>query len=147
MAPDPAGSRWDETTTLHGHREEIEALQASVIDRLEREGWDQEARFALRLVLEESLVNAHVHGNRRDLARSITASWSLSPDRIIVEVEDEGGGFDPSCVPDPTEEHNLEIPSGRGLVLIRAYMDEVSHNDRGNRVTMVRHRHRGPAAS
>ncbi len=122
-------------------------MQASVIACLEREGWDDEARFALRLVLEESLVNAYVHGNRRDLARSITARWSVSKDRVSVEVEDEGGGFDPDCVPDPTSEHNLEIPSGRGLVLMRGYMDEISHNERGNKVTMVRHRHRGPAGS
>ena len=52
-------------------------------------------------------------------------------------ITDEGPGFDPSSLPDPTDLENLEKASGRGLLLIRTFMDEVQHNDRGNELTMV----------
>ena len=63
--------------------------------------------------------------------------FEVSPDRVWIAVEDEGGGFDPAAVPDPTEEANLEIPSGRGIMLMRAYMTDVSIVAPGNRVEMV----------
>ena len=63
-------------------------------------------------------------------------TFSADHDQCVVAVEDEGQGFDPSAVPDPTADENLELPHGRGLVLMRAYMDEVSFNAKGNRVTM-----------
>ena len=55
-------------------------------------------------------------------------------------VEDQGPGFDPGCLPDPTDLSNLEKPSGRGLMLIRTFMDEVDFNPRGNRIRMVKRR-------
>lgn len=140
MSADPANG-WGRTErTIHGHRDEIDAIQQAVLSSMTALGWTDDARFALRLVLEESLVNAHVHGNRRDLARSIQVAWAVSPGEVRLTIEDEGEGYDPAAVPDPTEEHNLDVPSGRGLVLMKAYMDEVSHNERGNIVHMVRRR-------
>ena len=58
-------------------------------------------------------------------------------DQITIEVEDEGEGFDPGAVPDPTVEENLEIPSGRGIVLMRSFMSEVAYMPPGNRLRMV----------
>jgi serine/threonine-protein kinase RsbW len=55
----------------------------------------------------------------------------------VISVEDQGEGFDPENLPDPTDEDRLELPSGRGVLLIRAYMSEVEYNDRGNRLTMT----------
>jgi serine/threonine-protein kinase RsbW len=56
---------------------------------------------------------------------------------LSVEIEDRGPGFDPGAVPDPTLEQNLEIPSGRGLMLMRAYMTSVTFNPAGNRVRLL----------
>ena len=79
--------------------------------------------FSIRLALEEALVNAIKHGNQMDRAKSaIVISYRASSDRFDVHITDEGSGFDPSDVPDPTAIENLERPCGRGLMLMRHYM-------------------------
>jgi len=140
---DPNGPSVHQSAVIYGRRDEIDGIQREILSAMGTSGWDQESQFALRLVIEEALVNAHVHGHHRDESKSITVRWVVGQDDIWLQVEDSGGGFDPDCVPDPTHNYNLEIPSGRGLVLMRAYMDEVSHNFAGNQVTMIRRRHRG----
>jgi serine/threonine-protein kinase RsbW len=98
---------------------------------------DQEV-FSVRLALEEALVNAIKHGNQMDRGKRVQVSYRLLPDRLEVHITDEGQGFDPNDVPDPTAVENLERPCGRGLMLMRHYMSEVQYNDRGNSVTMVK---------
>jgi serine/threonine-protein kinase RsbW len=98
---------------------------------------DQEV-FSVRLALEEALVNAIKHGNQLDRAKTVHVSYRLLPDRFEVHITDEGQGFDPNDVPDPTAVENLERPCGRGLMLMRHYMSAVQYNDRGNSVTMVK---------
>jgi serine/threonine-protein kinase RsbW len=93
--------------------------------------------FGLRLALEEALSNALHHGNAGDPAKSIRFEYAISPRHVSIEVEDEGEGFDPGTVPDPTQEENLQIPAGRGLILMRAYMKSVEYLGRGNRVRMT----------
>lgn len=97
-------------------------------------------RFAVRLALQEALVNALVHGNRRDSTKQVRIRYDLSDERLLVEVEDEGAGFNPGAVPDPLASENLDRPGGRGLMMMRASMTWVRHNERGNRVTMCRER-------
>jgi serine/threonine-protein kinase RsbW len=98
---------------------------------------DQEV-FSVRLALEEALVNAIKHGNQMDRDKSVRVSYRFLPDRFEVHITDQGRGFDPNDVPDPTAVENLERPCGRGLMLMRHYMSEVQYNDRGNSVTMVK---------
>ena len=94
--------------------------------------------FSIKLALEEALINAIKHGNQMDRAKKVRVLYRVSPYRFDVEVRDEGPGFDPSDVPDPTAAENLERPCGRGLMLMRHYMTEVNYNDRGNSVFMVK---------
>jgi serine/threonine-protein kinase RsbW len=95
--------------------------------------------FSIKLALEEALVNAIKHGNQMDRAKKVRIAYRIHADRFEVSVADEGAGFDPGDVPDPTAFENLERPCGRGLMLMRHYMSEVAFNDRGNSVTMCRH--------
>ncbi len=95
--------------------------------------------FSIKLALEEALVNAIKHGNQMDRSKKVHVSYQLHADRFEVSVSDEGPGFDPADVPDPTAIENLERPCGRGLMLMRHYMSEVSYNDRGNGVLMCKH--------
>jgi serine/threonine-protein kinase RsbW len=95
--------------------------------------------FSIRLALEEALVNAIKHGNQMDRAKKVHISYRLHGDRFEVHIADEGPGFDPADVPDPTAFENLERPCGRGLMLMRHYMTEVAYNDRGNAVSMCKH--------
>lgn len=92
--------------------------------------------FSIRLALEEALVNAIKHGNQMDRTKKVQVSYQLQPDGFEVHIVDEGDGFDPADVPDPTAIENLERPCGRGLMLMRYYMTEVAFNDRGNSVRM-----------
>jgi serine/threonine-protein kinase RsbW len=94
--------------------------------------------FSVRLALEEALVNAIKHGNQMDRSKSVRISYRLLGNRFEIQITDEGQGFDPSDVPDPTAVENLERPCGRGLMLMRHYMSEVAYNDRGNSVSMAK---------
>ena len=93
--------------------------------------------------LEEALSNAIRHGNRFDANKKITVSSCVGAEQTAITVADEGEGFDPGAVPDPTVDENLEKPCGRGIMLMRAYMDEVMYNKAGNEVRMVKHRSGG----
>jgi serine/threonine-protein kinase RsbW len=109
---------------------------SQILEELARAHWAEHDMFAVHLALEEALVNAIKHGNRKDPAKTVEVVCRLSKNRVQVRITDEGSGFDPAAVPDPTDEENLEIPSGRGLMLMRCYMTSVRFNARGNQVSM-----------
>jgi serine/threonine-protein kinase RsbW len=92
--------------------------------------------FSIKLALEEALVNAIKHGNQMDRSKSVRIAYRLQNDRFEILIRDEGCGFDPSDVPDPTAVENLERPCGRGLMLMRHYMSAVSFTEGGNCVSM-----------
>ena len=92
--------------------------------------------FSIKLALEEALVNAIKHGNQMDRLKKVRIVSRIYSDRIEIDITDDGPGFDPGDVPDPTAFENLERPCGRGLMLMRHYMTEVAYSERGNTVTM-----------
>jgi len=92
--------------------------------------------FGIKLALEEALVNAIKHGNQMDRSKKVHITYRFLPDRFEVHITDEGNGFDPDEVPDPTAVENLERPCGRGLMLMRHYMSEVAFHGIGNSVSM-----------
>jgi serine/threonine-protein kinase RsbW len=96
--------------------------------------------FGVRLALEEALVNALKHGHRCDPSKVARVRYQVTDERVLLEVEDEGPGFDPAAVPDPLTADGLGRPSGRGLLLMRHYLSWVRYNRRGNRVTLCRRR-------
>jgi len=114
----------------------LHRIENRILSRLEALNYGERALFGVRLALEEAVINAIKHGNKMDKAKKVTVTYSITDKECVISVEDEGEGFDPSAVPDPTDDANLELPHGRGLVLMRAYMDEVSYNEKGNRVVM-----------
>lgn len=122
---------------LSNDRAAITALGERVINAAERAGYSEASRFAVRLALEEAVVNAFKHGHK-GLARheTIRVEYDVTPRQISLVVTDKGPGFEPEAVPDPTCDENLTKTSGRGLLLVRAYMTEVSHNDAGNQIRM-----------
>lgn len=129
------------TVSLVNDRDQITALQDLVVELAEDLGYAGGALFALRLAMEEAVVNAFKHGHQTlPPTTPIEVGYDLSPERIRITVQDQGPGFTPDAVPDPTLDENLETPGGRGLVLMRAYMTRVRHNDAGNRVEMELHR-------
>jgi serine/threonine-protein kinase RsbW len=121
----------------------LRRVQDEMLRAAEEAGYGEAGRFALRLALEEAVVNAFRHGNAGDYEAGVDVSYEVGSSSVRVVVEDRGRGFDPGVVPDPTAEDRLSVPSGRGLLLMRAYMSEVRHNERGNRVEMLYERDGG----
>ncbi len=115
---------------------EARRVQEQIERLLEGRATSDHDLFGIKLALEEALVNAIKHGNQMDRSKSVRISYRLLPDRFDVHIADEGTGFDPSDVPDPTAVENLERPCGRGLMLMRHYMSEVAFHGRGNCVSM-----------
>jgi serine/threonine-protein kinase RsbW len=124
------------TSDLHAARD----VEEQVLRLTETLGYSRECAFALRLSLEEALVNAHRHGNKGDTHKHITISYQIDRRRAVIRVRDEGDGFDPCTVPDPTCPERLCLPSGRGIMLMRSYLDEVIYNPEGNEVQLVKER-------
>lgn len=115
-------------------------VQEQILATLERLEYSSRDVFGLRLALEEALVNAIKHGNRFDANKQVRVECRMSRESVFIEIEDEGAGFDLEDVPDPTEDVNLERPCGRGIMLMRHFLDKVVYNDKGNRVTLEKAR-------
>jgi serine/threonine-protein kinase RsbW len=116
-------------------------VQEDIEERLRLHEYGDRDIFSIKLALEEALINAIKHGNQMDRNKSVHISYRITADRFDVTVTDEGRGFDPNDVPDPTAVENLERPSGRGLMLMRHYMTEVCYNSAGNSVSMTKLRY------
>jgi serine/threonine-protein kinase RsbW len=119
-------------------RSEIVPAIESVLVMLARLGYSARDSVQVRLALEEALVNGVRHGNGDDPAKCVRLRYCADRASVMIEVEDDGPGFDPDGVPDPTTWPNLERPTGRGLLLMRHCMTWVRFTGRGNRVTMCK---------
>ena len=118
-----------------------------IMDELARHRYSPDVTFAIKLALEEALTNAVKHGNHNDTSKQLVVRYAVSPERAVIMVRDEGRGFVPHRVPDPTADENLERPCGRGIMLMHAYMTRVHFNRAGNEVWMLKENHRKRPAS
>jgi serine/threonine-protein kinase RsbW len=114
----------------------IEAVSGAMAEQKYRE----KDIYQVRLALEEAVANAVQHGHRGDPSRAVHVWWDVRPERVLAEVEDEGEGFDPRRIPDPTAPENRGRERGRGLFLMRQAMTWVRYNERGNRVALCKQR-------
>ena len=114
-----------------------EAVELIVRHCLSGTAVTQKLRFTLCVALSESLANAIICGNQEDPVKWVEVRAELRPETIVVQVTDEGEGFDPASVPDPTAPEDLEEPCGRGLFLIRNLVDEVRFNPKGNSICLT----------
>jgi serine/threonine-protein kinase RsbW len=105
-------------------------------------GLDEDQLFDVSVAVRESVVNAIKHGNKNDQAKRVVVEFSTVPrDQMTVRVQDQGEGFDPEDVPDPLSPENLMKGSGRGILFMRNYMDDVSigrAQDGGMQVWMMK---------
>jgi len=120
---------------------DLRAIERSVellVERCREAGFDEgRLRFNFRIGVTEALANAMLYGNARDPNKRVIVEADFSPRRVVVRVTDEGRGFDPDSLPDPTLPATRCQAGGRGLFLIRNLMDEVAFNEQGNSITMV----------
>jgi serine/threonine-protein kinase RsbW len=116
--------------------------EAHIIAELRRCGYDDDTVFAIKLAFEEAATNAVKHGNCGDRSKRVHLRYYVDPQRIVLMVRDEGCGFRPEDVPDPTADENLERPSGRGLMLMNSYMTKVYYSEAGNEVWLLKENRR-----
>jgi serine/threonine-protein kinase RsbW len=106
-----------------------------------RAGFDEDDLMRIGMAVREAMVNAVAHGNRYNANKKVRFSLSHSPERFTIVIADEGEGFDFDNLPDPLAPENLMRTSGRGIFLIRSFMDDVRlrHLDSGGtEVTLVK---------
>ena len=137
--PDQAWT-WSLDTTLVSRRGAHVPCMTDILAQLSKLGWPQHDLFGIELTLEETLSNAIRHGNKFDESKQVFVLCKVSPEQFWLQIRDEGEGFIPDQVPDCTTDENLEACGGRGLFLIRAYMNRVAYNDTGNCVTLEKTR-------
>ena len=113
-------------------------VQKKILDKVARSGFNDQSAFAIKLALEEALINAIKHGNKLDPGKKVTIEAKVTNNMAEIVIEDQGPGFQRESVPDPTAEENLEKCSGRGILLIRTFMDVVRYNPAGNELTMTK---------
>ena len=119
---------------------DLPSVLEPVAGAMTRLGYSPRDVFAVRLGLEEALVNAIKHGNRGDPGKRVRVRYRVTAEEVRAEVEDQGLGFDPDAVDDPLDEAGLARPRGRGLLLMRHYFDGVCYNEPGNAVTLSKRR-------
>jgi serine/threonine-protein kinase RsbW len=114
-----------------------------LLDRVAQLGVAESDNTHLFIALDEAFVNAVKHGNKFDPTKLVYISAELSAQEARFTIEDQGEGFDVHSIPDPLDPANLFKTSGRGVLLIHNIMDEVTYNERGNRVTLVKKKDEG----
>jgi serine/threonine-protein kinase RsbW len=118
--------------------EKARQVECDILEACKTHQFGEGDLFAIKLSLEEALVNAVKHGNKMDPAKVVRVQYQVNPQRADIAIEDQGAGFNPAELPDPTADENLEMCSGRGILLMRAYMTSVVFNPQGNKVTLTK---------
>jgi serine/threonine-protein kinase RsbW len=118
-------------------RAEIDRVVQTVLAAAAEHGYPEASKFAIRLAIEEAVSNAFRHGHKGlPEDTPVLFEYDVGEQEIRLRVVDRGPGFRPEEVPDPTLEGNIEVPSGRGLLLMRAYMASIDYIPPGNEVRM-----------
>ena len=118
--------------------ETVAAAAAAVAQFVGRSGVSDDAAFGIDMAVREAVTNAVLHGNRQDDNKTVDIVLKSSPDAVEISVHDQGPGFNPEDVPDPTAKENILKASGRGIFFMRTFMDEVDWLIRPEGGTTVR---------
>ncbi|MFH1878538.1 MAG: ATP-binding protein [Candidatus Omnitrophota bacterium] len=123
-------------TTVDNDSNLLRQISKGLLEDLRKKKINEDIIFDIYIAFEEALRNAAVHGNKSDPDKKVTVDTEIYADSVVIAVEDEGPGFDPESLPDPTLEENLLREGGRGVYLIKHLMDKVEYENGGRRVVM-----------
>ena len=128
--------------SLDSTLESVDSAEELVVEVAKRAGFGEEELMKIGMAVRESMVNAVVHGNRYNANKKAHSRVQRNPQKLAVRIADEGEGFDLSKLPDPVAPENLMRASGRGIFLIRSFMDEVElrrPETGGTEITLVKY--------
>lgn len=131
---------WLKEQTIPSDTAAGRAIMSEILAQLTKHQWSEQEVFSVHLALEEALVNAIKHGNQLAADKQVHLICKVSKEKIWIQITDEGEGFDPEEVPDPTMDSNLEKTSGRGIMLMKNFMTIVEFSESGKRVVMSKQR-------
>ena len=128
--------------TLDSSLDSVNKIEQIAEQYAERYGFDEDTVPHIAMAVREAAVNAVLHGNAYDANKQVRASFETTSDAMIVRIADQGPGLDPDKIPDPLAPENILRGSGRGIFLIRAFMDEVNFRQLhpGTELTLIKHR-------
>ena len=129
-------------STLDSVLESVDTVEDAALEAGRELGFGEDDLARIGIAVREAVVNAVVHGNGSNPRKKVRVAISSGGGSLAIEVRDEGNGFDPCAVPDPLAEPQLLRGSGRGVLLMRASMDEVTFgcaNGGGTLVRLVKH--------
>lgn len=108
-----------------------------------KSGFDEDEAGRISMAVREATVNAVLHGNHYDPNKRVAVSFENTGNELVITIQDQGVGLDPENVPDPLQPENLLKQSGRGIFLIRAFMDDVRFRklDPGTEITLIKKVH------
>lgn len=128
--------------TLDSSLESVDKVEQTAEQYAKQAGFDEDTVPHIAMAVREAAVNAVLHGNAYDKHKRIHAAFETTSDSLIIRISDEGPGLDPEGIPDPLAPENILRGSGRGIFLIRAFMDEVNFRqlNPGTEMTLIKHR-------
>lgn len=129
--------------TLESTLKSAETAEELTTKICSKAGFDEEEQHQIGMAVHESMINAVHHGNKNDTSKHVWLRFQLFPDRLEIHIRDQGAGFDLQRVPDPREAENLLKVSGRGIFLIRSFVDEFrvyNFQGQGTEVILVKHK-------
>jgi serine/threonine-protein kinase RsbW len=128
--------------TLESELSSVDRVEAKVEDLAREAGFDEDTSSQIAMVAREAVINAILHGNKKDPAKQVQVSYELNDEALRITIADEGPGLDPDTVPDPLAPENILRSSGRGIFLMRAIMDEVHFHmlNPGTEIEMIKYR-------
>ena len=138
--PDSTTSR--ASLTLASTDESINTVERTAEDFAERAGFDPDTVHSVVSAVREAAINAVVHGNAYSAEKQVAAAFEITSDALTIRIADQGPGLDPNSLPDPLAPENLLRPSGRGIFLIRDFIDEVYFRKLrpGTEIVLIQHR-------
>ena len=128
---------------LESTLESVDSAEETVLKEAGELGFDEDDLHRIGISVRECMVNAVVHGNRYNSKKKVKVTIARTPAQLTVCIADEGDGFDPSAIPDPCEGENILRQSGRGVMMMQAFMDEFAISKlepRGTEVKMVKYK-------
>jgi serine/threonine-protein kinase RsbW len=136
------GTTSRQSLTLDSELASVDTIEGMAVEFAGRAGFDEDTASNIAMVAREAAANAVIHGNKYDANKHVSATFEASADLVLIRIADEGTGFDASNIPDPLAPENLLRSSGRGVFLMRAFMDEVNFRQLspGTEITLIKRR-------
>lgn len=127
--------------TLESTLESVNKAESTAVQAAAGAGFTEDEQYSIAMAVREAAVNAVLHGNAYDPGKKMFLVYENTGEALVIKITDEGSGLDPARIPDPLAPENLMKGSGRGIFLIRAFMDEVQfrNTNPGTEITLIKH--------